>query len=166
MNTLQITVRAMTEKGLLAMDESISTCNKRFAALNISRTELMRINYRELLATTPVLDDCISGAILSDETIHQQQTLGKVFVEILEEAGIIPGIKVDMGAKAIAGFPDEKITEGLDGLRDRLKEYKKTGRPFCKMEGRHPDRRYYSVRRVYCCKCTCAFPLCRSLPGN
>ena len=122
----------MIAKGLLAMDESIPTCNKRFAALNIPQTEAMRRNYRELLVTTPGLGDCISGAILSDETIHQQQAHGKPFVEILEEAGIIPGIKVDMGAKAMAGFPDEKITEGLDGLRTRLSEYKKLGARFAK----------------------------------
>ncbi len=132
MDTLQNTARTIMAKGLLAMDESISTCNKRFAALNIPQTEPMRRNYRELLVTTPGLGDCISGAILSDETIHQQQTHGKPFVEILEEAGIIPGIKVDMGAKTMAGFPEEKVTEGLDGLRERLKEYKKLGARFAK----------------------------------
>lgn len=132
MNSLTNTAKQMMEKGLLAMDESIPTCNKRFAALNIPQTEAMRRNYRELLVTTPRLGECISGAILSDETIHQHQSDGKPFVEILENAGIIPGIKVDMGAKEMAGFPGEKITEGLDGLRDRLKEYKKLGARFAK----------------------------------
>lgn len=132
MKILQNTATAMMEKGILAMDESIPTCNKRFAALNIPQTEVMRRNYRELLVTTPELGDCISGAILSDETIHQQKDHGKPFVEILEEAGIIPGIKVDMGAKDMAGFPDEKITEGLDGLRTRLQEYRKLGARFAK----------------------------------
>ena len=132
MNTLLNTAKAMMNKGLLAMDESISTCNKRFAALNIPQTEAMRKNYRELLVTTPGLGDCISGAILSDETIHQQRDHGKPFVEILEDAGILPGIKVDMGAKDMAGFPDEKITEGLDGLRQRLQQYKKLGARFAK----------------------------------
>lgn len=132
MDNLINTAKAMVEKGILAMDESIPTCNKRFAALNIPQTEPMRRNYRELLVTTPGLGDCISAAILSDETIHQKQSHGKLFVEILEDAGIIPGIKVDMGAKQLAGFPEEKITEGLDGLRDRLKEYKKLGARFAK----------------------------------
>lgn len=132
MNILQNTAKQMMEKGLLAMDESIPTCNKRFAALNIPQTEVMRRNYRELLVTTPGLGECISGAILSDETIHQQQSDGKTFVKILEEAGILPGIKVDLGAKELAGFPEEKITEGLDGLRNRLQEYKKLGARFAK----------------------------------
>ena len=132
MNILQITAHAMLEKGILAMDESIFTCNKRFAALHIPQTKAMRRNYRELLVTTPGLGDCISAAILSEETIHQQHSNGKLFVEILEDAGILPGIKVDMGAKKMAGFPDEKITEGLDGLRDRLIEYKKLGARFAK----------------------------------
>lgn len=149
MDTLQNTVKAITAKGLLAMDESISTCNKRFAALNISQTEDMRRNYRELLVTSPGLGDCISGAILSDETIHQQQIDGKSFVSILEDAGIIPGIKVDLGAKKLAGFPEEKVTEGLDGLRERLIEYKKTGCPICKMEGGDFNWRKNSNQRMY-----------------
>ena len=132
MNQLNDIAKQVVQKGLLAMDESISTCNKRFAALNIPQTEDMRRTYRELLVTTPGLGDCISGAILSDETIHQQDDHGKSFVKILEDAGIIPGIKVDMGAKDMAGFPDEKVTEGLDGLRQRLKEYKKLGARFAK----------------------------------
>lgn len=132
MSQLNEIAKQVVQKGLLAMDESISTCNKRFAALNIPQTENMRRIYRELLVTTPGLGDCISGAILSDETIHQQDDHGKSFVKILEDAGIIPGIKVDMGAQDLAGFPFEKITEGLDGLRDRLKEYKKLGARFAK----------------------------------
>jgi len=119
-------------KGLLAMDESIGTCNKRFAAAGIPQTVEMRRSYRELIATTPGLPDSIGGAILHDETIRQQTTTGIPIVEVLIKSGIIPGIKVDMGTQSMAGFPDEKITEGLDGLRDRLAEYKKMGARFAK----------------------------------
>jgi fructose-bisphosphate aldolase class I len=119
-------------KGLLAMDESNGTCDKRFAALGIAQTEDKRRAYRELIVTTPGLGDSISGAILYDETIHQRTKDGTPFVNILTEAGIIPGIKVDTGAKDLAGRPGEKITEGLDGLRDRLKDYAGMGARFAK----------------------------------
>ncbi|HET7116495.1 MAG TPA: class I fructose-bisphosphate aldolase, partial [Hanamia sp.] len=111
---------AMMSKGLLAMDESIGTCNRRFADLGIPQTEEYRRNYRELLVTTPDLGSCLSGAILSDETIRQHKSDGTSFVEVLTQSGIIPGIKVDKSAKDMAGFPGEKVTEGLDGLRERL----------------------------------------------
>ena len=120
------------DKGLLAMDESNLTCNKRFAALGIAQTEAMRRSYRELIVTTPALGRCISGAILSDETIHQQTSDGKPFAEALTELGIIPGIKVDTGTKRLAGFAGEQVTEGLDGLRDRLAEYVRMGARFAK----------------------------------
>jgi fructose-bisphosphate aldolase class I len=120
------------DKGLLAIDESNSTCNKRFAKLGISQTEETRRAYRELIVTTPSLGECISGAILYDETIRQHMKDGVPFVKILSDAGIIPGIKVDTGAKDLACHPGEKITEGLDGLRDRLKEYFKMGARFAK----------------------------------
>ena len=119
-------------KGLLAMDESTSTCNKRFAKLGISQTVEARRAYRELLVTTPGLGECISGAILYDETIRQQTKDGTPFVKILTGAGIIPGIKVDIGTKSLAGFPGERITEGLDGLRGRLAEYSEMGARFAK----------------------------------
>ena len=119
-------------KGLLAMDESNPTCNKRFAKLEIPQTEAARRAYRELIATTPALGECISGAILYDETIRQQTKDGTPFVQVLTDAGIVPGIKVDTGAKDMAGHPGEKITEGLDGLRDRLKEYFQMGARFAK----------------------------------
>ena len=105
------------DKGLLAMDESIPTCNKRFARLGISQTVEARRAYRELIATTQGLGECISGAILCDETIRQQKKDGTPIVKAVIDAGIIPGIKVDTGAKDMAGHPGEKITEGLDGLR-------------------------------------------------
>lgn len=119
-------------KGLLAMDESHPTCHQRFAKLGIPQTEEARRAYRELLVTTPGLGESISGAILYDETIRQQKKDGTPFVTVLTDAGIIPGIKVDRGAKAMAGHPGEKITEGLDGLRERLKEYVKMGARFAK----------------------------------
>jgi fructose-bisphosphate aldolase class I len=120
------------DKGLLAMDESTPTCNRRFAALGIPQTEEARRAYRELIVTTPHLGECISGAILYDETIHQETTAGIPIVRVLIEAGIIPGIKVDTGAKDLAGHPGEKITEGLDGLRNRLVAYAQMGARFAK----------------------------------
>ena len=119
-------------KGLLAMDESNPTCNKRFAALGIAETAENRRAYRDLIVTTPGLGNFISGAILFDETMRQQTNAGISFVEALKKAGIIPGIKVDMGAKDMAGFPGEKVTEGLDGLRLRLAEYAAMGAKFAK----------------------------------
>jgi fructose-bisphosphate aldolase class I len=120
------------DKGLLAMDESNPTCNKRFAKLGIPQTEENRRAYRELILTTPDLGKYISGAILYDETIRQSTKNGIPFVKVALDAGIIPGIKVDEGAKDLAGYPGEKITEGLDGLRDRLKDYYQMGARFAK----------------------------------
>jgi fructose-bisphosphate aldolase class I len=120
------------DKGLLAMDESNPTCNQRFAALGIPQTEEARRAYRELIITTPDLGESISGLILYDETIRQEKRDGTPFIKIIVEAGIIPGIKVDIGAKEMAGHPGEKVTEGLDGLRGRLKEYARIGARFAK----------------------------------
>lgn len=119
-------------KGLLAMDESTGTCNKRFAAVGIPQTMEMRRRYREMIVTTPGLNESIGGAILYDETIRQKTNDGVKMADALIKKGIIPGIKVDMGAKPLAGFPLEKITEGLDGLRERLTEYKSMGARFAK----------------------------------
>ncbi|HMG82454.1 MAG TPA: class I fructose-bisphosphate aldolase [Ferruginibacter sp.] len=119
-------------KGLLAMDESNPTCNKRFAALGIPQTAAFRRAYREMIVTTPNLSDSISGAILYDETIHQQKKDGTPFIKAIVDAGIIPGIKVDEGAIDMANHPKEKITEGLDGLRNRLKAYAQLGLRFAK----------------------------------
>ena len=131
---LEATAQALVGggKGLLAMDESIATCNKRFAALGIPQTEDARRAYRELLVTTPSLGAYVSGAILFDETIRQSDRHGARFVDRLNAAGVIPGIKVDMGAKDLALHPGEKITEGLDGLRARLHDYARTGARFAK----------------------------------
>ena len=128
------TARALVagDKGLLAMDESNPTCNKRFAGLGIPQTVEARRAYRELIVTTPGLGECISGAILYDETIRQQKKDGTPFVKAITDAGIIPGIKVDTGAREMADHPGEKITEGLDGLRERLAEYAHMGASFAK----------------------------------
>ena len=114
------------------MDESIPTCDKRFARLGIPQTEEARRTYRELIVTTPGLAESISGAILYDETIRQQKKDGTPLIKVLIDAGIIPGIKVDIGAKDMAGHPGERITEGLDGLRARLNEYFQMGARFAK----------------------------------
>jgi fructose-bisphosphate aldolase class I len=109
------------------MDESNPTCNKRFAKLGIPQTVETRRAWRELIVTTPGLNRFINGAILFDETIRQNKKDGTPFLKVLTDGGIIPGIKVDTGAKDLAGHPNEKITEGLDGLRDRLAEYSQMG---------------------------------------
>lgn len=133
-NQLIATAQALVAdyKGLLAMDESTGTCNKRFATVSIPQTVEMRRKYREMLVTTPGLNQGISGAILFDETIRQQKKDGTPFIKVLLDADIIPGIKVDLGAKPLAGFSGEKVTEGLDGLRDRLAEYSEMGARFAK----------------------------------
>lgn len=131
---LTATARAMLApgKGLLAMDESTPTYNKRFAALEIPQTEERRRAYRELLVTAPGLGESIRGAILYDETIRQKLSSGESFVDALLRAGIIPGIKVDTGAHPLAGFEGEEVTEGLDGLAARIHEYAVMGARFAK----------------------------------
>src|SRR5947209_8919738 len=119
-------------KGILAADESSGTIEKRLKSINIPSTEENRRAYREILFTTAGAGEFISGVILFDETIRQKTRDGRSFVEALEQQGIIPGIKVDKGAKAMANFPGEKITEGLDGLRERLTEYRQLGARFAK----------------------------------
>ncbi len=136
MNTQQLTETAAAlladNKGLLAIDESDATCNQRFAKSGIPQTEEARRTYRELIIATPGLADCISGTTLFDETIRQCKEDGTPFVRAIADLGIIPGIKVDAGAKDMAAHPGEKITEGLDGLRDRLAEYRQRGARFAK----------------------------------
>jgi fructose-bisphosphate aldolase, class I len=136
MNTKELgaTAHALVAKqrGILAADESTSTIAKRFGSIKLESTEENRRRYRELLFTTPGAADYISGVILYDETIRQKTTDGVPFPTYLAQHGMLPGIKVDMGAKALAGFPGETVTEGLDGLRDRLAEYSKFGAKFAK----------------------------------
>ena len=119
-------------KGILAIDESTGTCQKRFDSIGVECTQETRRQYRGMLLTTPGLGDHISGAILFDETLRQSTAEGVSFVQTMLDAGILPGIKVDKGAHPLAGHGDEKVTEGLDGLRDRLKEYASLGAKFAK----------------------------------
>jgi fructose-bisphosphate aldolase class I len=119
-------------KGILAIDESSGTCQKRFDSIGVVCTEQSRRDYRGMLLSTPGLGDYISGAILFDETLRQSAEDGTSFVELMKQAGILPGIKVDTGAHALAGHPGEKVTEGLDGLRARLDEYHSLGAKFAK----------------------------------
>jgi fructose-bisphosphate aldolase class I len=122
-------------KGLLAMDESTGTCDKRLAAAQIPQTVDMRRAYRELLLTAPGLSACVSGVILFDETIRQSQADGTPFVQVARNAGLLVGIKVDTGAKDLAAHAGEKVTEGLDGLRERLQSYFAMGARFAKWRG-------------------------------
>jgi len=128
------TAKAMVaeDKGLLAIDESSATCNRRFEKQGIPQTAENRRSYRELIMTTAGLSAYISGVILYDETIRQTKKDGTSFVKVIREAGMIPGIKVDTGTKDMPGHPGEKITEGLDGLRDRLAEFYLIGARFAK----------------------------------
>jgi len=119
-------------KGILAADESTGTIRKRFDSIEVGSTEETRREYRQMLFTTPGLGEHISGVILYDETIRQSSDDGVSFVKVLEAAGSTPGIKVDTGAKPLAGFPGETVTEGLDGLRERLAEYRALGARFAK----------------------------------
>src|SRR5215218_8989862 len=119
-------------KGILAADESFGTIEKRFNAVGIESTEESRRDYREMLFTTPDVGEFLSGVILFDETIRQGSSDGTLLPEILNSQGIIPGIKVDRGAKDMALSPGEKVTEGLDGLRERLEEYRGLGARFAK----------------------------------
>jgi fructose-bisphosphate aldolase class I len=119
-------------KGIIAIDESNATIKKRFDTVGVECTEENRRAYREMLLTTPNLGDYISGAILYDETLRQKTKDGVPFTEIMMQNGILPGIKVDKGTTALAGFPGELVTDGLDGLRDRLTEYAALGAKFAK----------------------------------
>ena len=119
-------------KGILAADESSGTIKKRFDQIGVDSTEDNRRAYRQLLFTTPGLGEHISGVILFDETIRQSTDDGTPLTEVLEKAGVIPGIKVDTGAHPLAGFEGETVTEGLDGLRERLAEYRELGARFAK----------------------------------
>jgi fructose-bisphosphate aldolase class I len=131
---LEKTARALVAggKGILAADETPGTMTKRLEALQIESTPDSRRAYREMFFTTPGIAEFISGVIMQDETIRQKSSTGTVLADLLAQQGIIPGIKVDNGAKPLAGSPGENITEGLDGLRERLKEYRDMGARFAK----------------------------------
>jgi fructose-bisphosphate aldolase, class I len=134
LHELELTARSLVApgKGILAADESTGTIKKRFDKIGIESTEETRRAYRELLFTTPGVGDHISGVILYAETIRQSTAEGKPFAAVLSDAGVIPGIKVDLGAKPLALSPDETVTEGLDGLRERIAEYRSLGARFAK----------------------------------
>ncbi len=131
---LEQTARDMVQegRGILAMDESTGTCTSRFEKLGVPSTPENRLSYRSMLVTAPGLDEYISGAILYDETIRQKVHGKTPFAKYLSKVGILPGIKVDLGTKSLAGHPGEKVTEGLDGLRERLEEYVSLGATFAK----------------------------------
>ena len=131
---LESTAKAMVAdgKGILAADETVGTITKRLETLKIESTEESRRTYREMLLTAPGASEFISGVIMYDETIRQKDSNGVPFPEVLTKLGIFPGIKVDTGAKLLGNSDDEKVTEGLDGLRDRLKEYYEMGARFAK----------------------------------
>ena len=119
-------------KGILAADESTSTMTKRLDSVNVKSTAENRLLFRETLLSSESMKDCIGGVILYDETIKQITSNKKTIPELIESSGAVPGIKVDTGAKVLANSTDEKITEGLDGLRERLQEYFKLGARFTK----------------------------------
>ena len=130
-------------KGILAADESTATMSKRLDGVKVESSEKNRLLFRETLFSSSNMKSCIGGVILYDETINQTSSSGKKIPQLISETGAVPGIKVDTGAKILAGSPDEKITEGLDGLRDRLKEYYKLGARFAKWRG------VYSISEKY-----------------
>ena len=130
-------------KGILAADESTGTMTKRLEAVNVPSTPENRLLFRESLFSAPSMTECIGGVILYDETIKQISSKKNKIPELISNMGAAPGIKVDTGAKVLAGSPDEKITEGLDGLRDRLKEYYNLGAKFTKWRG------VYSISKSY-----------------
>jgi len=134
MNEMIETAAAMVSpgRGILAIDESTGTCKKRFDSIGVDCTEETRRDYRHMLLSAPDLGEHISGAILFDETLRQSSAAGVPFTKIMQDSDIIPGIKVDKGAHPMAGFDGEKITEGLDGLRERLNEYYELGARFAK----------------------------------
>src|SRR5919198_3544830 len=126
---LESTAKALVAdgRGILAADETPATLTRRFDALHIDSTPDSRRAYREMFFTTPGVAEFISGVIMQDETIHQQSSTGTPLADVLAQQGVMPGIKVDTGAKPLAGWPGETITERLDGLRDRLQEYRYMG---------------------------------------
>ena len=132
----QIALKILSNgKGILAADESNGTMTKRLDSVNVKSTEETRLLFRETLFSSENMKDCIGGVILYDETINQLSSSGKPIPVLIAESGAVPGIKVDTGAKILANSPEEKITEGLDGLRERLKKYYELGARFTKWRG-------------------------------
>ena len=139
-----IALKILSEgKGILAADESTATMTKRLESVNVPSTPENRLSFRQALLSSNSMSSCIGGVILYDETIKQKTTDNKSIPELIQSVSSVPGIKVDTGAKVLAGSPNEKITEGLDGLRDRLKEYYKLGARFTKWRG------VYNITKEY-----------------
>jgi fructose-bisphosphate aldolase, class I len=151
-------------KGILAADETVPTVTRRLDALKIESTAESRRAYREMFFTTPGIAEFISGVIMQDETIHQRNSKGTALADLLAQQGILPGIKVDNGAKPLAGSPGENITEGLDGLRDRLKQYRRNRCALRQMARGDRRKRYAAERHLRECECARARSLCRTLP--
>ena len=153
---LESTAEALvaTGKGILAADETVPTLTKRFDALGIQSTEQSRRTYREMLFTSMGADDFISGVIMHDETIRQKSSDGTPFAQVLSRQGMLPGIKVDTGAKPLAGSPDEKITEGLDELPGSPLRVSRYGRPLREVARGHSYCRHAAERRVHECQRT------------
>ena len=141
LNTIALQIIA-DGKGILAADESTGTMTKRLESVDVDSTAENRLFFRETLFTAPVMSECIGGVILYDETINQMSN-EKTIPQIISDQGSLPGIKVDLGAKVLAGSKEEKITEGLDGLRERLKDYKNLGAKFTKW------RSVYTISKVF-----------------
>ncbi len=133
-------------KGILAADESNGTMTKRLKAVNVNSTPENRLLFREILFSSECMNNCIGGVILYDETIKQTTSFGKSIPDLISASGAVPGIKVDTGAKELANSPEEKITEGLDGLRDRLKKYYELGARFTKWRGVYSISNKYPTR--------------------
>ena len=132
----KIALKILTNgKGILAADESNGTMTKRLEAVNVQSTPGNRLAFREILLSSESMNDCIGGVILFDETINQITSTGKSIPDLISSTDAVPGIKVDTGAKNLANSPEEKITEGLDGLRERLKRYYELGARFTKWRG-------------------------------
>ena len=121
-------------KGILAADESNGTMTKRLEAVKVNSTPENRLSFREILFSSESMKECIGGVILYDETINQMTSFGKSIPDLISSSGAVPGIKVDIGAKNLANSLEEKITEGLDGLRERLKKYYTLGARFAKLK--------------------------------
>ena len=141
LNTIALQIIA-DGKGILAADESTGTMTKRLESVDVDSTAENRLFFREILFTAPVMSECIGGVILYDETINQMSN-EKTIPQIISDQGSLPGIKVDLGAKVLAGSKEEKITEGLDGLRERLKDYNNLGAKFTKW------RSVYTISKVF-----------------
>ena len=166
--TLSATAKALVApgKGILAADESGGTIKKRFDSIGAESTEDNRRDYREMLFTTKGAADFISGVILFDETIRQNAADGTPLVKVLEDQGIIPGIKVDLGAKPLAGSEGETVTEGLDGLRERLAEYHSLGARFAKWRATYTITDSLAERVLHRRERARARPLRRAVPGG